>query len=417
MNSLTGSRLKGGILPLVLVISLIMASLCSALLLLAYYHLHYSRTLSIKSKLQRNLSSAIQIGLAAPEQTILNEWQWFDLYDDGADSVGLYRSYWGVYELVQAKAVQGPRLLSCAVMLGTKPAPDAPALYLADHRRSVSIAGNARIKGSAYLPEAGIKVGYIGRSGYSGAQLVYGKTYKSGPGLPSMDESYLESLNQLLSTAAGLPIDSLDVHQTLSFNSPQAAVFHSTSAVRLTHKNRLKGKIAVVSASHIIVEREAQLEGVVLIAPHIQFEKGFKGALQAFATDSLQVGEEVLLSYPSAVGLIHKKKKGLMEIHPGARIEGIAFLLSEATGEGANLMRLHERSSVMGQVYVQGFAQHEGSIEGSLLAQRLFLKTPSSVYENFLYNGVIDVENLSDAFVGSSMISAKGKRKIIAWLD
>ena len=409
-------RLRAGILPLVIAISLIMASLCSAVLLLAYYHSFYSKRMAIKSKLQRNLISAIQLGLAAPEQLPLNEWIWFDLYEQGIDSVGVHRSYWGVYELLQVKALQGPHHQSKGVLVGTSPAADAPALYVADQKRALKIVGDALIKGDAYLPEAGITVGYIGSTGYGKSQLVFGKSLKSEATLPPYEKTYEEGLQKLLSIGAGLPVDSLREMQVFSFGQPEAAIFYSALPIVLNHNHKLQGKLLIKSDKHISVSREAQLDGVLLVAPKIQLERGFKGSLQAFASDTLLLGEDVQLSYPSAVGVLQDKENALLALQAGASVEGMIILLSATKSEGRGLVWLHEKSKVMGQVYVEGKTQHQGLLHGSLYTQQMFVRTPSSPYDHHLYNGQLDRGGLAAEFVGSTMLPVKGKRKIIAWL-
>lgn len=410
-------RLKAGMLPLVLAVSMVMASLCSIMLMLAYYHMHYSKSLAINTKLQRNITSAIQIGLATPEQLPLNEWVWLDLYEEGVDSVGVQRSLWGVYELLQVKAVQGTHHLSKSVILGNAPEVNEPALYVADQDRSIKLAGNALIRGDAYLPKAGIKAGYIDRYGYNKPELVSGKSFRSEPVLPIDTKVYLASLKSLFAETGAMPIDSLTQELVVSFNVADKALFHSTSPIRLGNGQVLVGKMVVRSDKQITVSPTARLDGLILLAPKIVFEQGFQGTVQAFATDTLLIEEKVFLSYPSAVGVLQKKGGALLTVKPEASVEGVVFLLAKEKYDNMDLIWLQENTKVLGQVYGQGTVQHEGSIDGSLYAQKLYIKTHSSREEDYLYNGQINRERLPREYVGSAMLCGKGKRKIISWVE
>ncbi|MEO1437949.1 MAG: hypothetical protein AAFV80_20575 [Bacteroidota bacterium] len=86
-----------------------------------------------------------------------------------------------------------------------------------------------------------------------------------------------------------------------------------------------KGKILVIAQNSIVVEANAHLEQVILIAPSIQFKKGFQGSIQAYASDQLIVEEEVQLHYPSILGFIDKnpEEKGQFSIFRKGKVNGL----------------------------------------------------------------------------------------------
>ena len=50
-------------------------------------------------------------------------------------------------------------------------------------------------------------------------------------------------------------------------------------------------------------------------------------------------------------------------------------------------------------MYCYGKTQLKGNVIGCLYTDRFFLKTTSTIYENYMYDGTIDREELPDYFV------------------
>ena len=181
----------------------------------------------------------------------------------------------------------------------------------------------------------------------------------------------------------------------------------------------ITGNIIFVSSSTIFIGKECKIASAIFYAPKIVIEKGFIGSLQAFASDSIFIGQDVELNYPSVVGLIKgESETGLsyLSIDEGAIVQGVVFGTSIKGGQEIQLT-IKKDAEIEGQVYCSGSVDHKGKIYGSLLCQKLILKTPSSVYENHLLNAVVDNTKLSKHFVGVNLLSQSKARAIVRWMN
>ena len=259
----------------------------------------------------------------------------------------------------------------------------------------------------------------MGRYGFYGSALVHGKVFSSKEALPGSDDEYATYLRQLFSAkpAASLPLDSLSGSIEVSYSHAEVAFFHSDAPLRIGNGQRVSGKVVVRSDKRIMVSREAQIAGAILVAPIIELEEGFSGEVQLFASDSIMIRKNVHLLYPSAVGVLQKKEGAFLEVESGARIEGSVFLIPDKAYEHKGFAFFHPKSLVMGQAYIDGTARHEGVIHGSLWVNRFFAQTTSTSQADFLFNGQIDREQLSKQYVGSALLIPNGPRKLLAYLQ
>lgn len=407
----TKHRLKAGVLPFVLAISLVLALVCSAAILLTYYHRISFLQGQINKSLRNNVLSGLQYGLASLPELPEKEWIAIDLYGNGQDSVKIRKESWGFFHIIEAEALRGRHRHYKVALTGAQLPEEKPVLYLEDKRRPLSIAGDTKISGDARLPKAGIKADYVNRIGYRKAKLVYGKILESQPEMP---EPKAEMLNQL-KELSGSPGRSGQIPPL--YNSFQEREFLSLSyPASFVLKDSLSGKILLKSEKEIVVRKEAYVKDVILFAPKIRIERGFEGQLQAFATDTLIVGKEVRLHYPSALGLLADKSGSLIEIQENAHIEGVIFHESKNEGEAFHLLKMAEGSQVLGEVWAKGFVELRGEISGTLSCGKFYLHTPASIYENYIFNGKIEREKLPSFYVSSALLNPEAKRNYVKWL-
>lgn len=407
-------QLKAGVLPFVLSICLIVAVFCSAAILLVYFHKINILQAKIGMKLQENTLSAIELGLASLDELPEQEWYTADLFGQGNDSVRLRKEAWGAFHILKAEAYSGRHVAGKLALLGAGLGKNKPALYLADQRRPLSIAGEARIAGDAYLPKAGIRADYVNRRGYSRNRLVFGQIFDSELNIPAPEAAMLEQIKKLLQQkGGGGPEKQLSAAARNSFGNELAETYYAEGA--LQWKDSLEGKILLISATEIEVQKGAYLRDVILIAPKITFKSGFKGRLQAFAGDTLVLEEGVELQYPSVAGIISAGNSALLRCMPGSDVKGILFLFSN-TQEGRSLLKIEEKAVIVGEVWSNAYVQHQGEIKGTLSCRKFYLRTPATIYENYLFNGQIDRPGLPEYFVSSALLNEKEEKSIVKWL-
>ena len=115
------------------------------------------------------------------------------LFDMSESHVVLTRKDWGLYEVLTAKSDYLP--LSHTVVCGKDRETDLDAaIWVRDRARPLSLSGNTRIDGRAYIPPSGIN--YTGLSGenFSGDYVEKSALRISSAQLPAIDSSYLKSI-------------------------------------------------------------------------------------------------------------------------------------------------------------------------------------------------------------------------------
>lgn len=424
------TRIKAGALLSVLTISLIIALLLGFMLLLLLYNRKDTSSFLIKQRLERNLQSGTLLLLADPYQAEAGEEKKIDLYNEEQDSIITKRYPWGIYEVGLIKSFQQKDTLSKAFIIGKQANQEkAYALYLKDDERPLSLSGSTTIRGVAYLPPAGARKAYIEDKAYEADTTIYGAVKVSEKSLPALNQDVLNYLENLFYEELIVETDSL-----LDFHSIKDSISHSfyesptifTSEDSISLENiHLKGAILIVSKKAIYIPPSAHLERIILVAPTIHIADDVKGNLQAFARDSIVVGKNCLLDYPSALGIVEKKdESGIKEviseikIGKGAKINGLVFTVSSGSNpDFMNRITLDKESVIIGQVYADGLLQLRGSVHGSVACQRFMLQTSSSLYDNFVLDAVIDYTKLSRYYLGSPLINTEERGGVLKWLN
>lgn len=358
-----------------------------------------------------------------PSISIDNE-STLDLYGQNVDSVTLKRLSWGLFEVVSSRSFRKNKEAIKVALIGER-YEDETALYLADRNKPLSLAGKTEIKGKCYIPEKGVKRAYIEGTTYLGDKLLYGSSQKSEKTLPALSDEIKLAMRKRIGDAV-LNLDSMVAFEitedsiTQSFTE-KTKLAYSSSIIVMDNKH-CSGNVVIKSSKGIVVGAGSTLENTLLYAPFIMIEDGFTGALQAFASDSILIGKNVDLEYPSSFGLLQSgsgEKKSFVKVDEGSVIDGGIICFQENYNYRNPIrIQLEQSSVVQGLVYVNGLVELKGSIFGSLYCNRFSLKTPSTVYENHLLNAVIDVNQRSEWYVGPKLMGKnKGKKEVIQWLN
>jgi hypothetical protein len=412
-------KVKAGVLPFVIIISLVVSILCSALILLFYYHQIFILHYQVEQKLRTNASSGIHYAMATLEMLPSYEGIQLDLFDQMQDSVLIYKEPWGIFDLVKVTAFQGRHSSRKAAFLGATIKENSNALYLADTRRPLSIAGDALIVGNVSLPKAGVKAEYVDRIAYSRSKLIFGDIATSESFLPELHLNYRNRVQRLLQAGGknefGPFVKYLEQERPLySFLHDSIVLHYSAESFML--KGGAEGKIVFKSEKEIRIHARSQLKDVIIIAPKIIIEDDVQGRFQAFATDTILIGENVTIQYPSTICVFSREGKGFIDIGPFSKVHGILCLLSGQEERNQGIVKIQEQAELMGQLFAEGFVQHQGIVKGTLYCQKFLLRTNASLYENYLFNGMIDRTKLPSSFVSTALLNPLNEKEIISWL-
>lgn len=418
--------IKAGSLFYAIVISLIIAIVSSSLILFAYLsHIEFE-TFEIHERLQLNADSGLNLLLSEQSLVGLNEKKVIDLYGQGMDSVELIRKPWGAYEVVISKAIfKNTSFLRLAQIGYGQDSTKAYSLYLSDEDKPLALCGKTILKGTAYLPKSGVKRAYIEGQNFIGNDLISGQVKQSEKALPEFNKELIENIESIFSSKQISEKDSvIEIASDLSEDSLKNSFLNNSLILKSSGRLKIssgfyEGNILVISDKEIVISSNAILHDMIVVAPRVIVEKEFKGNLQIFASDSVIIQKNVTLAYPSVIGIVRTSQSPVVAaivLSENDTIEGnlFAYKKAEEVLKQSGLI-MAEKSFIYGEVYSNGYVDVKGSIYGSLMCNKILLKTPSSVYENHLLNVVIDRSKLSSYFVGINLVKESTAKKIVKW--
>jgi len=415
-------KLRAHTLVLALTISLIITALTASLTWLYSMQLKmYDETL-INLKLSKNIDSGFNLVIANDLQMRIDDpFYATSLFGGTDDSVLLKRSTWGLYDLVACKAWFKNQLMYRSALYGYLMNEKPFAMYAADNGVILNLCGNSSLIGDCYLPKADLKAGIIDKVGFKGNSLIKGSKYSSTPYLPPID-SQLYDLNHSYMLMALNAKDGFTNVTSLQEDSFVNSFFTKPSLIKVKNNSILsqvsiKGQVIVMCPGTLHIANSAYLEDVLIYAEKIVIKSGFKGSLQAFATSQIIIEPNVYLQYPSAlylspVNLTSERSNILLQ--KNATVEGLIFC--DSRGDEMSDVFINDYARMKGVVYVNGRTMIDGTIEGSLISKLLTVKASSGTYDNFIFNGKINRDALSEHFTNSPFVKLSSSTGIVKWL-
>jgi cytoskeletal protein CcmA (bactofilin family) len=408
--------LKAGALYFSIVIAFFIAVISASLIMLAaHYRNSYLKEIRF-NRLQNNLSAGVKYVLASDD---LSGRQTIDLFGDESDSLIIERRQWGLYELAIVKTFILQDTLKKAIWIGR--CTDSTVLYLSDEDRPLSVSGNTKITGNVEIPKAGMKKSYAEGKPYANDKMIYG-------GKSSFSSRTLKPVDQIL---LKLITDKLEFNSNhlpeLEITELNASFLDSTQSYKLAQKANLKavnlnGNIMLFADSSITISASSKLNGVQLFAPFIKIEDGFKGNCQLFAMDSIRIGNQVNLDYPSVVAVIRTAASGtLPQITLGENVsfEGIIFTHEDKRSALQTIISLGKKNHIKGEIFSTGMVKLEKGIviDGKVSCNRFIMQTPTTLYENFLIDVTFNNKARSKYYLSTNLFDNNKEKKVLKWLN
>lgn len=372
--------------------------------------------LEIENILNENAKSGIAYGQAYFLELEPNQKNYIRLYDQGIDSVIITKKNWGGYQIIESKAIHNGLNKTKIALVGSKSHTKLPNLFLADQGRPLSLCGKTKIKGIVEIPKSGIKRAYIAGESYQGNKLIYGTKTIASKQLPQINKELIENINSINEEFVSWdeeleflysPFDSLPTY------------FFSKQPIFIKNQT-LKGQIIIESNDSIVVFGNSILNNVILKSPTIIIEHNFRGNIQCIASKKIEVKENVILEFPSLLGVneqISTDNKTEIKIGENSQIVGTIFLLSQVPNFRKPLqLTISEHAVVNGLVYCAGQTELKGKVNGSIYTQNFNLNTASSSYQNYLLNAEI-LNELPEYFIPAPLLEMSNQIKIIQWLN
>jgi hypothetical protein len=403
------NKVKSSALYFVLIISLLLFVLLSLFIVYNKLQKQLVKQYEIQKRLFDNIYNA-QL-LYANDVYIRNsvvDSFCMDLFDEQKDSVCLYSTRWGFWNLLRIKASYGQfkelRSFFYANSFSLTDTMQA-ALYLCDKQNMLILAGNTLLSGDCYLPQAGVKPGILEGKPYDKKEMLYGKQLNSMPHLPKIDSTTLRKILSLMDTnylrshcvLAGRDLNEKGVYSH-SFLQP-TQLFYLSGKQNLYNKT-ISGNIIIYANEEINIDKSVRLNNVIIIAPIIRLKKGFTGSLQLFSTDSLIVEEGVKLSYPSVLyNYQSEEHDGKLMIKQGAEINGAIIAMDKSYDDKNAKVEIQKNVTIRGMLWVEGYLQFNASVIGHVFTHKFIWNTTASLYENHLLDANINATTLQKQYL------------------
>lgn len=418
-------KIKAGALQLTMFIVIIIALLLAAFIILVHTH----KTFKLKTNfvLETVKNSDKGISYILHNSTPLKDTVSINLQDEDYKSMHVQRAYWGIFErVISISKIKNNTFKKIALIGASQPEINRTALYLEEQNKPLVLVGNTKIEGLAYLPKRGVRTGNISGHSYYGNALIYGNT-KTSHQLPKINAEVLSQIKNSLNSYKIFNQEqyiNLNVTKTYnnSFYNP-LKVIYSVDELILSDVS-LIGHIVIQSEAKIIVEASSKLKDVILIAPKIEIKNNLTGTFQAFASKEITVGKSCQLNYPSTLILNEKnivdtkntnqnEDNTLIKINQGSEIKGIIAFLGEIKNFKPQVF-IDENATVTGEIYCNKNLELLGKVNGSVFASNFIANQAGSSYQNHIYNGRININKLTEEYVGISFENSK--KSVAKWL-
>lgn len=328
--------------------------------------------------------------------------------DDPHSTVTLTRKIWGVYDIITITPEHsGER----SIRLFGKVMPENihPVLWMRNNQKSILISGDTRIAGASCLPDNGIRYGQIQSRFFSGIALNEEQIHISTSELPPLNSLRIAEIissietNETMLTPEDLP----------PYRSFYATTLNSWSGDTLSGVN-LQGNFCL-HADSLYIRSDCRLNNILITAGKIRIGSGFRGRLQLIARDSVIIEDGVTLEYPSGICLIAENSSPFISLDANASING--YILLESDNHTSNGLsphyKQHPSATVRGWIRINGIAQIQGKVNGSVWLRDSYFFSPQGYYADILY----DLNGSANERIAYPLVcGGRYERRCIQWL-
>lgn len=334
------------------------------------------------------------------------------------DTSIIHKSIWGSYFLVTSKTYKNQRSITRSALIGSEFEESLPSLVVRNGSDGLRICGETYIEGTAFLPNKRVELAYIGGKNYSNSQLVYGEIQDIKELKLNLSRIF-ENVTPKDFTGNRIP-KSFDYKDTTVSFLEKGIYYQSLDAIQL--RSKLEGKIIVQSFDSLVIYREAKLNNVILIAPKIYIKQGFRGNLQAYASECIVLEDSVTLSYPSTLILNEQNSSTTNHMHSislgcnSSVLGGVLLTTQHYDFRKQPKLTIQKDALVAGIVFNCGITEIYGSIIGSLNTAETLTITGGGSYTNHLLDAIISTKRLPRDFTCPAWLelSNHSRKKIIS---
>lgn len=413
-------KLKGGALYVAVIISILISIVLSLFIVLAYYNINSVQSQNSLNQLKYSLDSGFEIAESKFYNSgQSNTWQKMPYNNDSAK---IKKLTWGCFTLINVNVKNAHFKLQKTGLFGSNDYKDT-AIMVTEQNNPIGLAGSIKFNGYCYFPKAGIKSAYIEGSSFSDLNSVRPYILSAPSNLPEIEENYLKSIEdiqQSLNTNTDSLISFIPDVLNQSFENNTAVIQQSNVFISSQH---FSNNIKIIASDLITVDNNCQLNNILLVARKVIFKKGFKGTVHVIAKDSIVAEDACEFDYPSSFCVYSNVK----QTTPLQFVRGIFFgndcqfkggllAVNNKTQSSRMFIKLNKQFVMIGDVYSSNFADIQGKIYGSVFCQKTLLQTPSGVYENHLFNCLVDPKTYYENLTVPNWFGIKTqKQKCAQW--
>lgn len=372
-------------------ICLIVSIICGALLYFANLYNQLNLYYNLQEELYIQNQSVVNFALG--NKIIPQEIE----KDENSGIEGRYKTKsYGLLTLLLAESSVGNDTVTSAHFVGSY-ITDKTAIYLTNISKSLSYSGTVTLTGNSELPSDFIETAYINNS--ANKFTNNGKITVSDIRLPEINPDFEKIFEHTDGVKTALkdvekPKDSLYYN---SFFNETKDIYVNSSLSNII----FKGNFILRSKDSIRIQKSTVLEDVILIAPKITFEAGFKGTVQAFATKGIELEEKVILNYPSVVCVYNKnEEESKIVIKKEGTISGAVVLFGNSPDDfDKSNIEIAEEGLIFGDIYCSGKLALRSNVYGSVYTNRFFVKTMASSYDNTISDVEINANKRPAYFI------------------
>lgn len=380
-------------------VCLIVSIICGALLYFSNLYNQLNLYYNLQEELYIQNQSVLNFALGNKTVVTIIE------KDEDSEIEGSYETkQYGLLSLVIANSYLANDTVSSVHFVGARHT-DKTAIYLTNLSKSLSYSGKVNLIGNNQLPRTFIETSYIDNS--LNQLTVQGENTLSDIKLPELNPNFKTLFSNIKSEQVQLS-DLEKIKDSLYYNSFNK-VTQEIQVKSILANVIFKGNFILRSEDSIRVKKNAVLEDVILMAPKITFEEGFKGTVQAFATHGIELEKKVTLNYPSVVCVYNvNKEEAKIKIKKECKITGAVVLFGTTPEEiDKNSIEIEKDGLLFGDLYCTGKLMLESNVYGSVYTNRFFMKTGSSSYENLISNIEINTTKRPDYFISIPLFNTQ----------
>ena len=333
------------------------------------------------------------------------------LFDNLPDSrVRITAWPWGLYEAVRVESAD-PRTVAVRLFGTENPFPQECNFWYATEAPSLTLAGRTVLHGQLRLPRHGVQYGQIRSVFFNGERIEGQRASYAGKELPALRPGVRQATDNLLHLLESPTTrETAPDSQEAGFGTVFPRLLNAADLAQGTH---LAGMIVLVG-DEVVIDSTCRLQNILVVGRTVHIGDGFRGTAQLFATDTVLIGRQVTLGYPSGVFIARENPGRYAEIGPKSRVEGYVIVDGDGRPEVRRTNYRQERTAVVrGLLWADGAAQVQGIVSGCLVANQLAYYTPEGYYDDMLYDMTL-LENPAAAY--PLWGTTRYRRKEAAWV-